>query len=206
VSRRVWMMAGVAACAAVVAWVLFVGLPRWYAQPRKAVAAAPGAVVDESADRKIRATLYYVADGGLNLVGVEREVPFADATVEQAQRLVEAQLAPVAAPLTQAIPEGTALRSVFLGEHGDAYVDLSAEVSTKHTGGSLEELFTVYAIVNVLAVNLPAIKGVQILVDGREVETLAGHVDLRRPLAKNLSLLAPPTEGSTAAPPSGTNP
>jgi hypothetical protein len=28
---------------------------------------------------------------------------------------------------------------------------------------------------------------VQVLVDGREVDTLAGHVDLRRPLAKKLS-------------------
>jgi hypothetical protein len=25
-----------------------------------------------------------------------------------------------------------------------------------------------------------------VLIDGKEVETLAGHVDLRRPLAKNL--------------------
>jgi hypothetical protein len=28
---------------------------------------------------------------------------------------------------------------------------------------------------------------VQILVDGREVDTLAGHVDLRNPLSKNLT-------------------
>ena len=27
---------------------------------------------------------------------------------------------------------------------------------------------------------------VQILIDGKEVDTLAGHVDLRRPLAKSL--------------------
>jgi hypothetical protein len=30
---------------------------------------------------------------------------------------------------------------------------------------------------------------VQVLVDGKEVETLAGHVDLRRPLEKNLTLV-----------------
>jgi hypothetical protein len=27
---------------------------------------------------------------------------------------------------------------------------------------------------------------VQVLIDGKEVETLAGHVDLRRPLVKDL--------------------
>ena len=43
-----------------------------------------------------------------------------------------------------------------------------------------------YSIVNALTVNLPAIQRVQILVDGKEVDTLAGHVDLRHPLAKSL--------------------
>jgi hypothetical protein len=38
----------------------------------------------------------------------------------------------------------------------------------------------------VLTTNLPAVTSVQVLVDGKEVETLAGHVDLRGPLSKNL--------------------
>jgi len=68
----------------------------------------------------------------------------------------------------------------------DAFVDLSGEITAKHPGGSLDEIFTVYTIVNALTVNLPAITRVQILVDGKEVDTLAGHVDLRHPLAKSL--------------------
>jgi hypothetical protein len=75
---------------------------------------------------------------------------------------------------------------VFITERGDAFVDLSGEVSSRHSGGSLDEIFTVYTIVDALTVNLPAIKRVQILVDGKEVDTLAGHVDLRHPLAKSL--------------------
>jgi spore germination protein GerM len=203
VPRRAWVLAGAAAGTAVLGWVLFVGLPRWYA-PRPGAAAGATAAPDESAERKIRATLYYVAESGLELVGVEREVPYAESAVDQAQRLVEAQLRPPEAPLAQAIPEGTALRSVFVTERGEAYVDLSAEISSKHPGGSIEELFTVYAIVNVITVNLPAITAVQILVDGREVETLAGHVDLRRPLVKNLKLLVQPettTAPAAAQPP-----
>jgi hypothetical protein len=35
-------------------------------------------------------------------------------------------------------------------------------------------------------VNLPAITRVQILIDGKEVDTLAGHVDLRNPLRQEL--------------------
>jgi hypothetical protein len=65
-------------------------------------------------------------------------------------------------------------------------VDLSGEVRTKHPGGALDEILTVYTIVNALTVNLPAIQRVQILIDGKEADTLAGHVDLRYPLPKQL--------------------
>ena len=69
-------------------------------------------------------------------------------------------------------------------------MDFSPEISTGHPGGSKAELLTVYTIVDALTVNLPAIKAVQLLVDGKAVETLAGHVDLRGPLAKNTSWMA----------------
>ena len=38
----------------------------------------------------------------------------------------------------------------------------------------------------VLCANLPAVHSVELLIDGKQVETLAGHVDLSRPLEKNL--------------------
>ena len=61
-----------------------------------------------------------------------------------------------------------------------------ASIVAKHPGGSLDEIFTVYTLVNALTVNLPAVTRVQILVDGKEVDTLAGHVDLRHPLSKSM--------------------
>ena len=71
-------------------------------------------------------------------------------------------------------------------------MDLSPEVASAHPGGSLNERLTIYTIVHSLTVNLPAIHAVQILVNGREVDTLAGHVDLRRPLGKDLQLTMAP--------------
>jgi spore germination protein GerM len=124
-------------------------------------------------------------------VPAQREVPFGEPVVEQARRIIEAQLAVPAAPLVSAIPAGTMLRALYITERGDAFVDLSADISRKHTGGSMDEILTVYTIVNALTVNLPAITRVQILVDGKEVDTLAGHVDLRNPLAKNLAWVTP---------------
>jgi germination protein M len=136
--------------------------------------------------RKITATLYFVSEDGLNLVAVQREVPFGESVLDQAREIVNAQLAAAPEPLASAIPPSTTLRSLYLTDKGDAFVDLSVEARTKHTGGTLDELFTVYAIVNALTTNLPAVARVQILVDGKEVDTLAGHVDLRHPLQKSL--------------------
>ena len=53
----------------------------------------------------------------------------------------------------------------------------------------MNELFTVFAIVNAVTTNLRDVQSVQILIDGREADTLAGHVDLRRPLRKNEGLI-----------------
>ena len=146
-------------------------------------AAGPTVAADA---RKITATLYFVSEDGMALVGVQREVPFGETVLEQARQIVMSQLAVAPGPLVSAIPAETTLRALYLTETGDAFVDLSADARTRHTGGALEELFTVYSIVNALTTNLPAVKRVQILIEGKEVDTLAGHVDLRHPLQKNL--------------------
>ena len=59
--------------------------------------------------------------------------------------------------LVSALPPGTALRGLFVGGQGDAYVDFSGSLRTNHPGGSSSEILTVYAIVSALTVNLPAI-------------------------------------------------
>ena len=110
------------------------------------------------------------------------DVAFAEGPSEQGKRIIEALLDPAPPGLASAIPPGTTLRGLYVGEHGDAYVDFGGTLRSNHPGGSRNEILTVYAIVSALTVNLPAITSVQILIDGHEVDTLAGHVDLRRPL------------------------
>ena len=179
------VLAGLVAAVAVIVWLLWAGGSRFNAP------AAPGeagpAAQPPVAERKINVTLFFISVDGLALVGAQREVAFGEPVSEQARRVVEAQLGAPPAPLASAIPEGTTLRSVFVSANGEAFVDLTGDVTIKHTGGALDELFTVYAIVNALTVNLPAVTRVQILIDGKEVDTLAGHVDLRHPLQKSLN-------------------
>jgi hypothetical protein len=166
---------------AAVGVVLVVVGPRWYAGEQ----AVPPHDAPTAVERKIKATLFYVSEDGQRLVPLDREIAYGDGVIEQAKRIVEAEVVTPPAPLVSALPAGTRVRALYVGDRGEAYVDLSREVMTAHPGGSLNELLTVYAVVDGLTANLPAITSVQILVDGREVDTLAGHVDLRRPLAKS---------------------
>ena len=178
--RRLGIIVAAGAVTAVLfGWFLVVKLPNWF-RPTAAVVPAPAATGDVAV-RKIRARLFYVSEDGMRLVGVERDVPFGETPPQQAQALIEEQLKPAPAPLLAPLPASTSLRSVFVTQTGEAYVDLSKDAVTAHTGGSLDELFSVYAIVNTLTVNLPAITRVQILVDGKETDSLAGHIDLRGP-------------------------
>ena len=142
---------------------------------------------------RITATLYYGSADGQSLVPVRREVPLAEGLVPQGREIVGAQLAEAApSPFVSVIPEGTTLRAFYVTDRGDAFVDLSQEASSRHPGGSSTELLTVFAIVNAVTANLPTIQRVQILINGREADTLAGHVDLRRPLQQDLSIVREP--------------
>jgi sporulation and spore germination protein len=160
--------------------------PRWLATVPDA--AQPSATPAAEA-RKIRARLFYVDEQGTGLQGIEQEVLFGEGTAEQARRIVEAQIAPAPEGRVSAIPAGTKLRTLFFAKAGEVYVDLSADVQTNHPGGTTNETLTVYALVSALTSNLPAATSVQILVDGKEVDALAGHVDIRRPLTRDVSLV-----------------
>jgi spore germination protein GerM len=189
-TRRMWAYFATGVAGTVVGvWLVSLWLPSWLlgdqpsavstSETRAGDGAGAGAGNDS---RRISATLFYITPAGDLLVPVEQDVQYAAAPAEQARRIIERQLAPAPAGQTSPIPSGTTLRSLFVTSKGEAYVDLSKEIVSGHPGGSLHEALTVYAIVNALTANLPDITSVQLLVDGREVDTLVGHLDLRHPL------------------------
>lgn len=192
-TKRMWAYFATGVAGTVVGvWLVTLWLPGWLLgeQPESVTAAnaangpaAPGNSPGGDG-RRISVTLFYIAPSGDLLVPVEQDVPYAAAPAEQARRIVERQLSAAPAGQMSAIPSGTAVRSLFLTSRGEAYVDVSKEIVGGHPGGSLPEALTVYAIVNALTVNLPDVTAVQILVEGQEVDTLVGHLDLRHPLRR----------------------
>jgi spore germination protein GerM len=185
-SRRGVQIAILLVTLGLLAWGVTTALER-LAGPAVVSPAVPAAVPVPTAH--ITATLFYGAPDGQTLLPARREVPLAEGVLAQGRQILLAQLAPPPDGQVSVIPAGTQLRAFYVTERGDAFVDLSAEVSTAHPGGSLTELLTVYAVVNAVTANLPAVQRVQLLVDGQEVDTIAGHVDVRRPLARDTSMV-----------------
>jgi len=192
VTRRQYLAIGAGvALLGVLAWLVMWGVEQLTAGPESSETVIESTAPPPGVPR-ITATLFYGSEDGLALVPVRREVALAEGIVPQAREILAVQFQPAPAPYVSLIPAGTTLRAFYATERGDAFVDLSTEVISAHSGGSATELLTVYAIVNAVTANLPAVQRVQILVDGREVDTLAGHVDLRRPLERDLSLVRDP--------------
>jgi spore germination protein GerM len=80
------------------------------------------------------------------------------------------------------IAEGTRLLNAFYdSESAVLYLDLSSELVAGHPGGSSAEYYTIAAIVRTVAENFPEVRAVQILVEGLQVGTIAGHIDAYQP-------------------------
>ena len=81
------------------------------------------------------------------------------------------------------IPRGTLLIEAYIDTQQTAYLDFSSHLSEGHIGGTTAELLTITAILKTVFDAFPDdIKQVQILIDGEEVKTLAGHLNLSQPL------------------------
>ena len=140
---------------------------------------------------RIQVTLYYLSGSGKTLSTEEREIPFAKSLQEQAKQVVQQLLAGSRRGRGSPFPRGVKLRDLFITPQGLAFVDLSQELISNHPGGTCAEELTIYSLSNTLITNFPAVKGVQILVEGREVQSLAGHLDLSKPYGRGPQRLEP---------------
>lgn len=168
-------------------------------------AAAPEPQASPEAERHIRVKLFFEHPDYAVLMLEEREVPFASELARQIRSVMEELVKGSQAGLRSPLPPETKVIEVFVTARGIAYVDLSHDAVAGQVGGSKGELLAVYAIVNSITSNFPAVARVQILLDDQPASTLAGHVDLSRPLPPDMTLLASaevPAPGSAGqAPP-----
>ena len=142
---------------------------------------------------KIRATLFFpLRDDGL-LRPEERDVEKPIDAAGFARELMREEIAgPKDPSLVAALPEKFSLRNVFVPGNGQVVVDFNVDPAWARTAGSGDELAAVGAIVDTLLQNLAQTDRVRILVNGNAVETLAGHIDVSRPLPAMRDIVGAP--------------
>jgi hypothetical protein len=136
-------------------------------------------------------TLYFSDANERFLTPERRLIPKEKDVAGQVRELVKALLDGSKMKLVNTFPLKTEVQNVKIGDGGKAYVSFNKNLIRKHPGGSASEMATIYSLTNTLAANIPAIKEVILLVDGKELASIGGHIDTRRSFTPNKDLLAP---------------
>jgi len=133
--------------------------------------------------------LYFSGPEGEYLIGERRKILKKNEVKEEAKETIVELIKGPEGKLIPTLPPRTRLLTLQISDAGVAKVNFNAALSRDHPGGSSAEMMTVYSIVNSLALNFPRIKRVQILIDGKPIETITGHLSLRQPVPPKPDLI-----------------
>ena len=138
-------------------------------------------------EEMVEVNLYFSDSQAMYLEPEKRKISQTPSLARQA--VIELIKGPENSELYPTIPQGTQVNEVYIVDD-IVYVGLSEEIFKNHPGGSSGELMTVYSIVSTLT-EIPPIVGVQILVEGNEMNSLVGHVDISMPLLRDEDWIKP---------------
>lgn len=125
----------------------------------------------------------YFENAGL-LAPETAQIPLGDLLENRVKAAVDRLIAgPAAAPLIPTMPKTATLRRVFTGVDRSLYLDFDTNMAAGHPGGITAEILTVASICKTVMANFNA-DSVMILVEGKEIKTLAGHLDIERPITR----------------------
>lgn len=136
-------------------------------------------------EKTMQLVVYHATKDAMYLVPVIHKVPVDS---HPARTAIELLLAGSKNPeLVGVMPEGTQLKNLTIKDH-IAYADFNDKLIKRNGGGSATEILLVAAIVNTLT-EFPDIHQVQILVNGKKIETISGHMDTSEPLSRSEKII-----------------
>jgi spore germination protein GerM len=184
--RRQWLTSPIL-WGSLVALIFCFGLYFGYFQPGQTPQVEP--VTEEPTTQPTREIILYFASGdGQKLMAENRLIDECQSELECLNSTINALLEGPHGDLVPILPAQAALRDATITGNLVA-VDFSQELIAAHPGGTQSELLTVYGLADTVAVNFPHLRQLQVLVEGRPVATLKGHVDLRQPVNPDFSLV-----------------
>ncbi len=141
-----------------------------------------GKIKGEDSVGSFTATLCFGDERGEFLIREHRIITSGHTPDKKAEALLQELLKGPLTRGTRTVPLQTRLRGVAF-DNGLLTADFSPDLQQHHPGGSASEILTVYSVVNTLTLNVPEIKQVVLLVDGKKIDSIAGHIDCRQPIS-----------------------
>ncbi|MEJ2253129.1 MAG: GerMN domain-containing protein [Nitrospirota bacterium] len=138
--------------------------------------------------------VYYPTERGIALE--KRRVPRVVSRREMARTAMGSFLAGPSggAETGSLVPPEAELMGVYAGSDSVIYLDLSPSFRSNFQGSALGEFRLLKAIYETITANVYGVEDVKVLIDGKEVESLGGHITLDEGLRKALSHGAEPRE------------
>lgn len=131
--------------------------------------------------RAINVALYFTDPDTDSLVPEQREINDVFSKKQKIAKTIDELIKGPKGNLVHTIPSATRLRNVRIDSDGIVWLDFDSHLSKDHPGGSSSEIMTVYSIVNTVLLNFKDVAKVKLLIDGAEIQTLAGHIDCSKP-------------------------
>lgn len=136
---------------------------------------------------------------------IESQLPGAKppAGEKDSQRLYNSQADSAAADNRQSVPDstlvtaentikkylepyGTELLDLYMDKDGTVYADFSNELKKKFTGDAYDEYRIIADLYKNIRINVPGFNALKILIDGKEASSIGGHIDISRPIGKEI--------------------
>lgn len=85
------------------------------------------------------------------------------------------------------VPEGAELLGIYPGSDGILYVDLSDEFRSNFQGDALAEFLLLRSLYESIMTNVADVKGIKVLIEGKEIGSIGGHISLPGTLGEAVS-------------------
>lgn len=133
--------------------------------------------------------IYYPVDGRLQME--ERKIQRRTTQMSIAEAVVAEFLRGPVLAKASGVPFDAKLLGLYRGDDGILYVDLSDEFRRNFSGDAAAEFLLLKGFYESLVSNVQEITDVKVLIEGREIESLGGHINLLYPLKDTVSSGSP---------------
>lgn len=151
----------------------------------------PPVAMDSLKKKEKHLVVIYFSDQQERFLAPEkRYVYIENDSASQVKEITKALVDGSKTKLVNTFPAGVSVKDVRVDDEGTAFINFSKNLIKLHPGGSTAEMATIYSLTNSVTENVSSVKKVKILVDGKELPSIKGHISTKNAFVPNPDLFA----------------